>query len=102
MKSKLIFTALPLNVYHSLVVQVSDSSIHRINHCPADKYWENQLHYPVDGDFSSEEYYPPLEQLGLAVYNKHYSPFWEFFSVIVYLHVWFYTFQSIYILKTFL
>lgn len=80
MKSKLIFTALPLNVYHSLVVQVSDSSMHWINHCPADKYWENQLHYRVDGDFSSEEHYPPLEQLGLALYNKHYSPFFRIFQ----------------------
>ena len=30
------------------VVQTSDSAIHRINHYPADKYWENRLHYPLD------------------------------------------------------
>ena len=80
MNSRLIFMALPLNVYHSLVVQVSDSSIHRINHCPADKYQESPLRYPVDRDFSSEEHYPPLEQLGLALYYKHYSPFCRIFQ----------------------
>ena len=30
------------------VVQTLDSTIHRINHYPANKYKRNQLHYPVD------------------------------------------------------
>ena len=30
------------------VVQTLDSSIHRINHYPADKYLGNQLRYPQD------------------------------------------------------
>ena len=32
------------------VVQTLDSAIHRINHYPTDKYWGNQLHYPLDRD----------------------------------------------------
>ena len=32
----------------ALVVQTLDNAIHRINHYPADKYWENRLHYPLD------------------------------------------------------
>ena len=35
------------------VVQTLDSTIHRINHYPADKYWRNQLRYSVDSDLSS-------------------------------------------------
>ena len=34
------------------VVQTLDSSIYRINHYPADKYYGNQLRYPVDSDLS--------------------------------------------------
>ena len=30
------------------VVQTLDSSIHRIDHYPADKYYENQSRYPLD------------------------------------------------------
>ena len=30
------------------VVQTLDSAIHRINHYPKDKYYENQLRYPVE------------------------------------------------------
>ena len=32
------------------VVQTLDSAIHRINHYPADKYYGNQLRYPLDSD----------------------------------------------------
>ena len=32
------------------VVQTLDSAIHRINRYPTDKFWENQLRYPVDRD----------------------------------------------------
>ena len=34
------------------VVQTLDSAIQRINHYPADKYWGNQLHYPLNRDLS--------------------------------------------------
>ena len=34
------------------VVQTLDSAIHRINHCPADKYYGNQLRYPLGNDLS--------------------------------------------------
>ena len=34
------------------VVQTLDSAIHRINHYPADKYYGNQLRYPLDRDLS--------------------------------------------------
>ena len=49
------------------VVQMLDSVIHRINHYPADKYGEKQLHFALDKDFSSGYIalyiYPPFEQL---------------------------------------
>ena len=34
------------------VVQTLDRAIHRINHYPADKYYGNQLRYPLDSDLS--------------------------------------------------
>ena len=34
------------------VVQTLDSAIHRINHYPADKYYGNQLRYPLGNDLS--------------------------------------------------
>ena len=34
------------------VVQTLDSTIHRINHYPADKYYGNQLRYLLDSDLS--------------------------------------------------
>ena len=34
------------------VVQTLDRAIHRINHYPADKYYGNQLRYPLDRDLS--------------------------------------------------
>ena len=39
-------------VYQAMVVQTLDSTIHRINHYPADKYYANQLRYPLDSDLS--------------------------------------------------
>ena len=39
--------------YQAPVVQTLDSAIHRINHYPADKYYGNQLRYPLDSDLSS-------------------------------------------------
>ena len=30
------------------IVQTLDNAIHRINHYPADKYYRNQLRYPLD------------------------------------------------------
>lgn len=38
---------------------------HQINRYPVDKYWGNQLRYPVGSDLSSKQCYPPLEQLRL-------------------------------------
>ena len=46
------------------VVQTSDSAIHRINHYPADKYYGNQLRYPLDSDLSGGWRYPTFEQPG--------------------------------------
>ena len=34
------------------VVQTIDSAVHRINHYPVDKHYQNQLSYPVDSDLS--------------------------------------------------
>ena len=34
------------------VVQTLDSAIHWINRCPLDKYYGNQLRYPLDSDLS--------------------------------------------------
>ena len=34
------------------VVQRVDNAIHRINRYPADKCWQNKLHYPPDSDLS--------------------------------------------------
>ena len=42
------------------------SAIHRIDHYVVDKYWENQLHYPLDRDLSGGWHYPSFEQLGPA------------------------------------
>ena len=38
------------NIHLAAVVEKLDSAIDRINHYPADKYYENQLRYPVDRD----------------------------------------------------
>ena len=45
----------PLNFF--LLAPVSQklgSAIHRINRYPDDKYYENQLRYPLDSNLSSE------------------------------------------------
>ena len=34
------------------VVQKVNSAIHRMDYYPADKYWQNQLCYPLDSDLS--------------------------------------------------
>ena len=49
------------------VVQTLDSAIHRINHYPADKYYRNQLRYPLDSDLSGGQRYPTFEQPGPEV-----------------------------------
>ena len=46
------------------VVQTLDSAIHRINHYPADKYYGNQLRYPLDSDLSGGWHNPTFEQPG--------------------------------------
>ena len=39
-------------IYLAPIVQTLDSATHRINHYPADKYYGNQLRYPLDRDLS--------------------------------------------------
>ena len=51
------------------VVQTLDSTIHRINHYPADKYYGNQLRYPLDSDLSGGQRYPTFEQPGPGDYG---------------------------------
>ena len=48
-------TMLHTNLYiqQARVVQKLDSAIRRINNYPADKYYGNQLRYPLDSDLSS-------------------------------------------------
>ena len=40
------------SIHQAPVVQTLDSAIHWINHYPADKYYGNQLRYPLDSDLS--------------------------------------------------
>ena len=47
----------------ALVVQTFDSAIHRINRHTVNKYYGNQLLYPLDRDLSFGQRYPPFEQL---------------------------------------
>ena len=51
------------------VVWKLDSTIHQINCYPEDKYYDNQLRYPVDSYLSSGKCYPPFEQLGPDVWS---------------------------------
>ena len=39
-------------IYQAPVVQMLDSTIHRVNHYPMDKCWRNQLCYAVDIELS--------------------------------------------------
>ena len=41
-----------------------DSAVHRINHYPGDKRYQNQLSYPMDSDLSGGQRYLSFEQLG--------------------------------------
>ena len=41
-----------VTVFWPRSVQTLDSAIHRINHYPVDKYWGNQLRYPLDSHLS--------------------------------------------------
>ena len=53
-----------IHIYFKLlapVVQAMDSTIHRINYSPVDKYQGNQLHYPLD-----KQCYPAFEKLKLS------------------------------------
>ena len=49
-------------VSQAQVVQKLDSAIHRINHYPVDKYYGNQLRYPLNSDLSGGYRYPTFEQ----------------------------------------
>ena len=52
-----------IEVHLAPVVQTMDSTVHRINHYPADKHQQKKLSYPVDSDLSSGQRYPAFEQL---------------------------------------
>ena len=55
MPSKFPCTVCRFNVHNNYlapVVQTLDSATQRINHYPADKYYGNQLRYPLDSDLS--------------------------------------------------
>ena len=56
-----------LFIYQAPIVQTLDSAIHRINHYPVDKYYGNQLRYPLDSDLSCGKRYPTFEQPGPEV-----------------------------------
>ena len=45
--------AVTLAVNQVPVVEKLDSAIHRINRYPEDKYYDNQLRYPLDSNLSS-------------------------------------------------
>ena len=42
-----------LFIHQAPVVHRLDNAIHRINRYPEDRYYENQLHYPLDSNLSS-------------------------------------------------
>ena len=42
-----------LFIHQAPVVQKLDNVIHRINRYPEDRYYENQLRYPLDSNLSS-------------------------------------------------
>ena len=52
------------------VVQTLDSAIHQINHYPRDKYYGNQLRYPLNSDLSGGQRYPTFENPGPGVRFK--------------------------------
>ena len=58
-------------IHQAPVVQKMDNVMHRINYYPVDKYWGNQLHYPLDSDLSDGYRYIPFEQLGPGAVSPH-------------------------------
>ena len=62
-KSFSLPSLIPAIFHQVLLVQTLESTIHRINHYPVDKYWGNQLHYPLARDLSGGQRYPPFDQL---------------------------------------
>ena len=56
------------------VVQNPDNIIHRMNHYPVNKFYENKLCYPVDKDLFYG-YYPPFEQLGPGVVLRQHQSY---------------------------
>ena len=59
-----------LVIHLALVVETLDSTIHRINHYPAGKYYGNQLRHPLDSDLFGGWRYPTFEQLGPDDYKN--------------------------------
>ena len=52
-KSLLLFKKNLSTNLQASVVEKLDSAIHRINRYPEDKYYQNQLRYPLDSNLSS-------------------------------------------------
>ena len=65
-----------INIYiaqinlQALVVQTSDSAIHRINHYPADSVIDFRNTYPLDSDLPGGYRYPTFEQPGPGGYDQ--------------------------------
>ena len=61
------------NKHQNPDVQRVDNAIQRINHYPADNWWQNLLRYPPESDLSSGERYLPFEQPrpGVKMFYKH-------------------------------
>ena len=53
------------------VVRTMDSTIHRKNYYPADKYYGNQLRYPLESALCGGQRYPAFKQLGRDYYMKN-------------------------------
>ena len=61
------------------VIQTLDSTVHHINHCPADKYYGNQLHYLLDSDLPMDSFIQLLNYWGQ--FGEIVSGHWGFKGV---------------------
>ena len=66
--SKRFFRVIKVSIQIA-VTEIVVSTIYLINHFPVDKYYENQLRYPLVRGLSRKkvERYPPLKQLGRGI-----------------------------------
>ena len=65
------------NTDQAPVVQKLDSAIHRINHYPVEKYYEDRLRYTLDSDLRSGKRYPHFQQLGPDAQPLSKGDSWE-------------------------